>query len=197
MFFISFRIQFFFCRFKVFTKIYRYKIFHFLISQDFNQSRLIIILCNVCYYHVTYAFQSESTLHSYLNVKELLAPNRRNIWNLSDYNRTQTHNQLVRKRTLNHLAKLTKWLSCIVSTYLYGAFDCSSRHVTYLFQSESTLCSCLNIKELLAWNRSDIWNLSECNKTQTHNHLLRKQTFNHLAKLAPVWSKGFLTFRQL
>ena len=26
-------------------------------------------------------------------------------------------------------------------------------HVTYAFQSESTLCSCLNVKELLARNR--------------------------------------------
>ena len=31
---------------------------------------------------------------------------------------------LFRKRTLNHLAKLAKWWSCVVSTYLYGAFDC-------------------------------------------------------------------------
>ena len=30
--------------------------------------------------HVTYGFQSESTLHSYLNVKELLAWSRREIW---------------------------------------------------------------------------------------------------------------------
>ena len=27
----------------------------------------------VCYYHITYTFQSESTLHSCLNVKEFLA----------------------------------------------------------------------------------------------------------------------------
>ena len=33
----------------------------------------------VCYYHVTYAFQSESTLYSCLNVKELLAQNRLDI----------------------------------------------------------------------------------------------------------------------
>ena len=33
----------------------------------------------VCSYHVTYAFQSESTLYSCLNVKELLARNRRKI----------------------------------------------------------------------------------------------------------------------
>ena len=33
----------------------------------------------VCSYHVTYAFQSESTLYSCLNVKELLARSRREI----------------------------------------------------------------------------------------------------------------------
>ena len=39
----------------------------------------------VCYYHITYAVQSESTLCSCLNVKELLAPN-----SLSDSNRIRT-----------------------------------------------------------------------------------------------------------
>ena len=38
---------------------------------------------SVCY-HVTYVFQSESTLYSCLNVKEVLARNRREIWSLSD-----------------------------------------------------------------------------------------------------------------
>ena len=33
----------------------------------------------VYYYHITYAFQSESTLYSCLNVKELLTRNRRDI----------------------------------------------------------------------------------------------------------------------
>ena len=46
------------------------------------------------------------TLYSYLNVKKLLAGNRREIWSLTDCNGTQTQNYLVRKRTLNHLAKL-------------------------------------------------------------------------------------------
>ena len=32
----------------------------------------------------------------------------------------------------------------------------SSYHVTYAFQSESTLYSCLNVKELLARNRDEI-----------------------------------------
>ena len=62
-------------------------------------------------------------LYSCLNVKELLARNSE-IRSLSDCNWTRTQKHLVRKRTLNHLAKLSKWLSCALSTYLYGAFDC-------------------------------------------------------------------------
>ena len=42
----------------------------------------------------------------------------------SDINGVRTHNHLVSKRTLNHLDKLAKWLSCVVSTYLYSAFGC-------------------------------------------------------------------------
>ena len=59
-----------------------------------------------CYYHVTYAFQSESTLYSCLNIKKLLAQNRRGISSLSDSNRIRTHNHLVHNETLNQLAKL-------------------------------------------------------------------------------------------
>ena len=62
----------------------------------------------VCSYHVTYMFQSESTLYSCLNVNELLSRSRQGIWSFSDCNRTQTPNHLVHKRTLNHLAKLAK-----------------------------------------------------------------------------------------
>ena len=73
----------------------------------------------ICSYHVTYAFQSESTFYSCLNVKELLARNRHEIWSLSDCKWTLTHNHLVRKRTLNHLVKLAslaKWLSVRLRT---------------------------------------------------------------------------------
>ena len=38
-----------------------------------------IEVLSVCYYHVTYAFQNESTFCSYLNVKELLAQNKHDI----------------------------------------------------------------------------------------------------------------------
>ena len=37
------------------------------------------LFSRLCYYHATHAFQSESTLSSCLNVKELLAQNRSNI----------------------------------------------------------------------------------------------------------------------
>ena len=67
-----------------------------------------------------------------------------------------------------------------------------SYHVTYGFQSGSTLYICLNVKELLARNRCNIWSLSNCNGTRTHNHLGRKWTLNRLAKLAQsfyLWTK--------
>ena len=46
---------------------------------------------------------------------------------LGDCNWTRTNNHLVHKRTLNHLAKLAKWLSCVLSTfmvyeYIYGVW---------------------------------------------------------------------------
>ena len=87
-----------------------------------------VLICTVhltvCSCRVVYVFQSESMLYSCLNVKELLARRRREIWSLSNCNWTRTQNHLVRKRTLNSLVKLVKWLSCVLSTYLYGVFDC-------------------------------------------------------------------------
>ena len=86
-----------------------------------------------------------------LNVKELLAQGRQHVWSLSDRNEIGTHNYLVRKRTRKHLAKLTKWFSCILSTSLHGTCDCTllSRQVrvsewiqTYsLPECQGTSCS--------------------------------------------------------
>ena len=73
----------------------------------------------------------------------------------------------------------------LIQTLQYDAV-CSC-HVTYVFQSEFTH-SCLHVKELLAWSRHEIWSLSVCNWTQTHSHLVRKQTLNHLAKLTKWFS---------
>ena len=70
-------------------------------------------------------------------------------------------------------------------TYL-TVFFC---HITDAFQSESTLYSCMNIKELLARSRREIWILSDCNWTRTQNHLVCKRALNQLAK---VWPNGWV-----
>ena len=45
-----------------------------------------------------------------------------------------TLKRTLRKRTLNHLAKLTKWLSCVVNTYLSGSLTACFYHVIYAFR---------------------------------------------------------------
>ena len=61
-----------------------------------------------------------------------------------------------------------------------------SCHVTYAFRSESTLYSCLNVKEadVLAWSRREIWRFSDCNWTRTQNHLVLKRILNHRKKVS-------------
>ena len=67
--------------------------------------------------------------------------------------------------------------------------DWMLHHVTYVFQSESPLYSCLNVKELLVQNRSNIKTLSDSSGIWTHNHLILKWTLNYLAKL---WLDGWV-----
>ena len=131
-----------------------------------NESSIFSI---VCFYHVTYEFESESTLYSCLNVKELLARNRRHIWRLNDCNGTRTHNHLVRKRTLNHLAKLAIWLNGWMFVYeLSGCgFEsrCSHSYLPCLFYrqdinsfwvllicSEKKMMMLLHFKILFYWD---------------------------------------------
>ena len=90
---------------------------------------------------------------------------------LTDCNWAQTHKHLVHKQTLNHLAKLAKWLSCVASTCLCEAFDYKLFSCYYEFHSESTLYSCLNAKKLLTWNGCHIWSLSDSNRIQIHKAL--------------------------
>ena len=105
-----------------------------------NYASWLYVIC----YHVTSAFQSGSTLYSSLNVKELLARNRRDTRSLSDSNGIRTHNHLLRKWTLNHLTKLTslaEWLSVWsqtkslwvrISLLLWFLFECNSLYVQEL-----------------------------------------------------------------
>ena len=68
--------------------------------------------------------QTKATLYSCLNVKKLFARKRRNFRSLSDCKGIWTNNHIVHKRTLDHLVTLVKRLSCVVSTYQYGGFEC-------------------------------------------------------------------------
>ena len=59
-----------------------------------------------------------------------------------------------KKLTPLNYTKLIKWMQQNFMTVCY--------HVTYEFQSKSTIYICLNVKELLPRNRRDIWGLSDC-----------------------------------
>ena len=128
-------------------------------------------------------FQSESTLCSCLNVKELLARSRPKIWSLSDCNWTWTQNHLVckehpttRPNRLNDWAVF--WVLTVWFIWLY-VLVMSRTHFRV-----NAHYSCLNVKELHARSRPKIWTLSDCNWTWTQNHLVHKQTTNYPAKLA-------------
>ena len=72
-----------------------------------------------------------NSVYSCLNVKELVSRNRNDIWSLSDCNGTLIHNHLVRKRTLNHLPKLAKWLSYVVSIICTVHLNAYCSHFLY------------------------------------------------------------------
>ena len=96
---------------------------------------------SVCFLQCHICVSRESTLWGCLNIKGLLARNRHDILRISDWNGIQTHNHIVRKQTLNHLAN---WLSCVVSTYLHGAMIVFlSCHICVL--SKYTLYLCLYV----------------------------------------------------
>ena len=64
-----------------------------------------------------------SCIWVYVIVISCYSKSKRGIWSLSDCNEIRTHNQLIRRPILSSLAKIAKWLSCVVSYYLYDALD--------------------------------------------------------------------------
>ena len=74
----------------------------------------------------------------WVNVREFLARRRDHVWISKESNEFLTHNHFVRKGTINHLAKLAKWLTyvwvLICRVYLTVCYC----HVTNEFETEST-----------------------------------------------------------
>ena len=64
-----------------------------------------------------------------------------------------------------------------------------SCHVMYVFQSESSLYSCLNVKERLTRSRHEIWSLRDCKWNRTQIDLVHKRT--------PVWLNGWVFVYEL
>ena len=139
------------------TTIFCYRSLFKKYSPDLHFSALTGLLFQletswtVCSCHVTYAFQSESTLYSCLNVKALLARSRRDIWSLSDCNRTRTQNHLVRKRTINHLARPNGWV--LVYELSGSGFESSCNHLeaclfhfSFHHQNCSRICPLISTK---------------------------------------------------
>ena len=100
-------------------------------------------------------------------------------YSVSDWNWTRIYYHLVHNRTLNHLAKLTKWLSRVVSTYLYGAFNCMflSCHVLvpewiytlWLSACQGTPCS-KQARNQLYWSRKATLLQLYCKTTLLKSH---------------------------
>ena len=87
----------------------------------------------------------------------------------------------------NYVSRLN-WSSPVLRIFVWFTrffqMTVCSCHATYAYQTESTLYSCLNVKEPLARSKYKVWSLSDCNWNLTQNHLVRKRTLNHLDKLA-------------
>ena len=77
------------------------------------------LFCNyfalsACYHHVTCEFHNESTLYSLSECQETRCSNQVPYLEFIDSNTIRTHNHLVHKWTINHLAELATWLSVVV-----------------------------------------------------------------------------------
>ena len=76
----------------------------------------------------------------------------------------------MRVNVLKNIARVTRRLCAFIMSHTYFRVN--------------LLCSCVNVKELLARKRRDIWRWSGCHGIQTHNYLASK-----LAKMVK-WLNG-------
>ena len=109
-------------------------------------------------------------------------------------NGIRIRNHLVRKRSLNHLAKLAKWVSCVMSTYLCGASDCML-----------WLCH-VQVSEWIYKEFLDIQATTECRFTLkrirdmiiTYSQMYHTDKYSrHSSIIWPVWLNGWVFVYEL
>ena len=84
------------------------------------------------------------------------------------------------KRTINHLAKLVKWLSCVVSTYQYGAFSCM------------LVTCCIGISGC----GFTVKRVCDMMRTYSQMHHIDKYS-QHSSIISPVWLNGWVLVYKL
>ena len=128
-----------------------------------------------------------------LNVKELLAGSRHHIWSLSDGNLIRTHNHLVRKRTLNYLANLAKWLSCLRTKCLWVRITLPSLKLQMwrLLPARSSLTfrQTMECGFILKLVRNMIITYSQMHRTDKYSQ--------HSSIIWPNWLNGWLFVYEL
>ena len=112
-----------------------------------------------------------------LNVKELLPQNRHEIWLLSDCNWIGTYNHLVRKRTLNRLARF--WVRVQLQS-LKSQISC-------LFQARSSLIFRQTIESRFTLKR-----VREMIKTFSQMHRTDKYSQRSSIICRPAWLNGWV-----
>ena len=118
----------------------------------------------LCSYHVTYAFQSESTLYSCLNVKELLAQSRREIWSFSGCN-------------------WSVWLNSWLFVYELGGsgFESSCSHLSFRYGA----C----FKQGVPWHSGNyrVWIHSEKRTRHTRTYSQMHRTDKYSGHSSIIW----------
>ena len=139
-----------------------------------------LYISTVCYCPVTYDFQSESTLYSHLDVKELLARNRCHIRSLSNCNGIRTYNDLVRKRTLfSNLFVASNPVSVIWTS------DIAPVSRKEFLDIQATIESRFTLKLI----RDMIITYSQIHRTDKHSQ--------HSSMIWPVWLNGWVCVYEL
>ena len=91
-------------------------------------------------------------------------------------------------RTLNHLAKLVRWLSSVAITYMWVELgcmllSCHARISVWIYTLQLFEC-----QRTLAQNNCHVRSLTDINRIWTNNHLVRQRTLSHLTNFSEWFS---------